>query len=782
MVSEHARATEHARESSARGVRSVVGAVAAIVGRVPVHPLLFAAFAVLFLYAANLHEVLPVDAALPLARNVAGTAIVLAVLSVVFRSVARGAIVATAIVVAYVAFGHVASLATGSVLDDRAQLVAWGLVVVAAVVYAIRARASLPRVTTGLNVVAGLLVISSLVTILPYELGRAGRGSSGLVSEVQAAVSSTGRQRDIYFLIFDRYGSADAIQQRFGITSDLYDWLRGQGFHVPASSHANYRATDFSLAATLNMRFLDDLTRDVGRDTGDRTPARALIQDHEVGRFLQARGYRYYQLGSWFGPTHHVEIADENIALGETSEFESVLNETTIAPAVERVFGGSSGSASAQQQSFRDRVSEGTLLELRQLRRVSTAPGPKFVFAHILLPHDPYVFHADGSIIPEAESRATDEKDALRRPGRVRERADPRDRRLPPVGPRGGPAGRHHRGRRGAAGVPQHRLPVDERRVPPDPPGQSRRDVPARRRRRRPGHVHLGQHVPARVQHVLRGRPAAAAGPQLHLARRQPRLRLPRRHQPDRRAARQGRRPRHTSLRPRDYDRPIVTFDLWTTLIPIAIATTLMPVELTFTLVMLRSPGGRARAGAWIAGKTVVRLVQYALLAGVLVTAVDDGEPGTSPVEGALLLVVAVLLLVAAARKAANQPDEDAPPPRWMTMVGGIQPGRAFLVGAGWVGFSPKLWAFTLAAVGAIADADLGTAEGWLVYVVFVVLASGIHLAALAFAVVAPTRADAVLGRVVDALERNSRPVLIGVSAVFGVWFLIKALRAFGIL
>jgi len=384
--------------------------VSAIVGRVPIHPLLFAAFAVLFLYAANLHEVLPVDAALPLARNVAGAALVLAILSVVFRSVARGAIVATAIVVAFVAFGHVASVATGSGLDDRAQLVAWGLVIVAAIVYAIRARASLPRITTGLNVVAGLLVISSLVTILPYELGRAGRASGGPVSEVQAAVSNTGRQRDIYFLIFDRYGSADAIQRRFGITSDLYDWLRGQGFLVPTSSHANYRATDFSLAATLNMRYLDDLTRDVGRDTGDRTPARALIQDHEVGRFLQARGYRYYQLGSWFGPTHHVEIADENIALGETSEFESVLRETTILPAVERVFGGSSGGASAQQQSFRDRVSEGTLLELRQLRRVSTAPGPKFVFAHILLPHDPYVFHADGSIIPEAESRATDEK------------------------------------------------------------------------------------------------------------------------------------------------------------------------------------------------------------------------------------------------------------------------------------------------------------------------------------------------------------------------------------
>ena len=228
------------------------------------------------------------------------------------------------------------------------------------------------------------------------------------------------------------------------------------------------------------------------------------------------------------------------------------------------------------------------------------------------------------------------------------------------------------------------------------------------------------------------------------------------------------------------YDPPMNSLELWSTLIPIAVATTLMPVELTFTLVMLRGTGGRSRAGGWIAGKTVARLVQYGLLASVLVTAVDD-EPGTSPVEGALLLVVAILLLVAAVRKATNQPDEDAPPPRWMTSIGDMRPGRAFLLGAGFVAVSPKLWAFTLAAIGAIADAQLGGAEGWIVYLVFIVFATGLHLAALAFAVVAPSRADATLGRAVDGLERNSRPVLILVSGVFGVWFLIKALRAFGI-
>ena len=39
----------------------------------------------------------------------------------------------------------------------------------------------------------------------------------------------------------------------------------------------------------------------------------------------------------------------------------------------------------------------------------ATAAGPKFVFAHILTPHDPYVFRADGSLVTEAEAHAEDE-------------------------------------------------------------------------------------------------------------------------------------------------------------------------------------------------------------------------------------------------------------------------------------------------------------------------------------------------------------------------------------
>ncbi|HEY4189663.1 MAG TPA: hypothetical protein VGM28_04505 [Candidatus Limnocylindrales bacterium] len=377
-----------------------------LLSRIPVHPLLFAAYAVLFLYAANLALVLPVDAEAPLARAVAGAALVWAVCAVVLRDPRRGAVVATASVVAFFAYGHVTGGLSAAGLDDRAQLVLWGLALAAALVYAIRARGSLPSVTAGLNVFAIVLVVVSATSIVPYELGRAGRPSIDLAPPVRAS-ATTRTTRDIYFLIFDRYGSAESIQRRFNITdNDLYDWLRGQGFQVPAHSHANYRATDFSLAATLNMRYLDDLTQTIGRISGDRTPAQAMFKDHAVGEFLKAEGYRYYQLGSWFGPTSSIPIADENLGLGITSEFESVLNDTTVLPAIDRVLGHTTPGL-----TFFERHREGTLFELRELQRLSTAPGPKFVFAHILLPHDPYVFRADGSYLTEAEAAAiTDER------------------------------------------------------------------------------------------------------------------------------------------------------------------------------------------------------------------------------------------------------------------------------------------------------------------------------------------------------------------------------------
>ena len=123
------------------------------------------------------------------------------------------------------------------------------------------------------------------------------------MSDEVAIATTRAPERDIYFLNFDRYGSDWSLKEAYGIENDLYPDLEAMGFQVIPGARANYHTSDLSLASTLNMRYLDELTETVGRDSGYRTPARELLARHEVGTFLRQQGYRFYHIGAWWEPT-----------------------------------------------------------------------------------------------------------------------------------------------------------------------------------------------------------------------------------------------------------------------------------------------------------------------------------------------------------------------------------------------------------------------------------------------------------------------------------------------
>ena len=182
---------------------------------------------------------------------------------------------------------------------------------------------------------------------------------------------------------------------------------------------------------------------------------------------------------------------------------------------------------------------------------------------------------------------------------------------------------------------------------------------------------------------------------------------------------------------------------------------------------------------------TAIRLLQ-GLVFGLLLGARGGeagGEDGTSSVlVSVILLVLAILFYVVAARQLLKHPDDDAPPPRWMAMLDGVAPGKAFLLGVGLVAISAKFWVFTLGAIAAIGDASLGPGGSIVAFLLFVALAESIHLAAVGFAYAAPARADAGLARFSALLERYNGPIKIVLGLVFGTWFLVKALTGLGII
>ena len=57
-------------------------------------------------------------------------------------------------------------------------------------------------------------------------------------------------------------------------------------------------------------------------------------------------------------------------------------------------------SQEAETSQLRDYTYyEDTLYALKQLHNVPYIPGPKFVFAHLIIPHSPFVFGPDGEYI-----------------------------------------------------------------------------------------------------------------------------------------------------------------------------------------------------------------------------------------------------------------------------------------------------------------------------------------------------------------------------------------------
>lgn len=223
---------------------------------------------------------------------------------------------------------------------------------------------------------------------------------------------------------------------------------------------------------------------------------------------------------------------------------------------------------------------------------------------------------------------------------------------------------------------------------------------------------------------------------------------------------------------------------LWTTLVPVVIGSAVVPIQVVVTILLLRGDGGRASAFAWVGGMASVRLAQGVLfglvLTGSSTQPSDGGGPG--PFASGILLVLAFLLYALALRQATADDDPDAPPPRWMTMTEGMGPRRPFLVGAGVLAIGPKFWVFTLAAVGAISDADLGCAAGITIFLSYLVLAASLHLTVLGAVLLAPAGSAQVLEKASGWLVRHNGAITIVLGLVFGTWFLVKALNGLGIL
>lgn len=376
--------------------------------------MLLAAFAVLFLFAVNIREQITLESLTwPLGLAVGGALLLLLATAAIVRaarlSLARAGLVSSVLVILFFSYGH-AWPALEEVLKLHRNLLAlWAFAGLVGITLALRVRLEQVRAATGaLNLAAIILVGLNLFPIAQFMLASGMTDAAGADPAVTPIDTPDGQRRDVWYLVFDRYAGQDALSQIYGYdNSPFLDALQERGFVVVEHSTANYLKTAHSLASTLNMDYLDgDALAGAATAADDWMPLnRALQGSHAVQRFLKDRGYQYLHLGVRRGATYTNSEADRVFLYGDRSEFSAVLIETTLLAALENVLGDDGAPGGIAGLYGNQSLYQFDALEQLASARADT---PRFVFAHFLLPHPPYVFNADGSwVTPQQASGRT---------------------------------------------------------------------------------------------------------------------------------------------------------------------------------------------------------------------------------------------------------------------------------------------------------------------------------------------------------------------------------------
>ena len=381
-----------------------------ILGRpVVFYPLLFAMYPILFFYAHNIEQITREDTRvllIAMAITVALTALLWLLLSVASKDKKKAALIVSLGLVLFFSYGHFARLiqwlgiVEAAVFRHKVLLIIWGIAFLLGAYLTLRMRGNLTSLTKALNVMAVALVAISFVNIGTHLL----RGDSGIVADQVGKHIENSPQRlddrqaypDIYYIVLDSYASARTLDEVYSYDNhEFYEYLTDRGFFIAEASHSNYPTTFLSLASSLNMQYVNDLSDLLGVESTDRAVPYQMVKQSEAMEFLRSRGYEFIHFSSGWGATNRNEFADRDMRYGVLSEALTVFIQTTMAGPFMGYF---------MQDDHAQRV----LYTFSELASVPGLDGgPKFAFAHILCPHPPYVFDADGRRIPQATLEMT---------------------------------------------------------------------------------------------------------------------------------------------------------------------------------------------------------------------------------------------------------------------------------------------------------------------------------------------------------------------------------------
>ncbi len=363
-----------------------------------IHPLFFAVYPILFLYAHNIGYVLLNEVLVLAAITVVFSIFFFFFLKFILKSKEKAGLIISLFLLLFFSYGHFANIIgdfrfTVNIITIGANKILfpiWCIFFLLGTYFSIKTRKNLHNLTNLLNIVSASLLIISLVNVTVYGLKTRKVVQRNIESTTNYETNAvhSGTFPDIYYIILDGHANSRTLKEVYDYNDrEFTDYLVDKGFYVVSQSRANYVHTFLSLSSSLNMEYHNMLNH---TESEYCMIASHMIKNSKVVGFLKERGYKFINFRSGCTLTDYNRYADINIHSGKLDEFLMVLIRTTMLRAFEKCF----------IESARGRI----LRIFSQLAEVQhTIKGPKFIFAHILVPHPPFIFGPNGEQVRGAE-------------------------------------------------------------------------------------------------------------------------------------------------------------------------------------------------------------------------------------------------------------------------------------------------------------------------------------------------------------------------------------------
>jgi len=372
--------------------------------KLPLYPFFAAIYPVLALLSFNLGEVKANAGIRPMLFSILITAVLLLLMKQLYRNWHRAAFASAGLALLFFTYGQVYD----AIFDkwNTPNLIVWMVTTWTILALTVLVLAALRNIrfeaaAVALNIILfGLLVYPTVQIIQDVMTQTPSAAREPYFKSQDLNVSTQATLPDIYYIMPEDYGRVDLLGQRFDIdVTSFMQNLKDMGFYVAECSQSNYPTSVLSLGSSLNMEYLQNLDKSFDPKSINQHPIWNSITNSAVVADLKKAGYKTVAFATGFAwselDNSDVYYSPSPLTSGVTN-FESLLLRTTPIRYVNNNQLFNLDEIDGQQ--YRER----TMLIFNSMESLAKMPGPKFVFVHLIIPHEPFVFGPDGSPIDPA--------------------------------------------------------------------------------------------------------------------------------------------------------------------------------------------------------------------------------------------------------------------------------------------------------------------------------------------------------------------------------------------